>query len=54
MKLKGRAKMLRVYFGEDDRWKDKPLYRAVVEKCRALDFAGLLSFAESKGIAPAR
>jgi len=40
MKLAGRAKMLRIYFGEDDKWQDKPLYRAVVEKCRELDMAG--------------
>ena len=40
MKLPGNAKMLRVYFGEDDKWKDKPLYRAIVERCRELDIAG--------------
>jgi PII-like signaling protein len=40
MKLSGRAKMLRVHFGEDDKWHGKPLYRAIVEKCRELDVAG--------------
>jgi hypothetical protein len=40
MKLEGKAKMLRVYFGEDDKWNGKPLYRAIVEKCRELDIAG--------------
>ena len=40
MKLEGKAKMLRIYFGEDDKWKNKPLYRAIVEKCRELDIAG--------------
>ena len=40
MKLAGRAKMLRIYFGENDKWKDKPLYRVIVEKCRELDIAG--------------
>jgi uncharacterized protein len=40
MKLAGKAKMLRIYFGEDDKWRDKPLYRAIVEKCRELDIAG--------------
>jgi len=40
MKLEGKAQMLRVYFGEDDKWKSKPLYRAIVEKCRELDIAG--------------
>jgi uncharacterized protein len=40
MKLAGKAKMLRIHFGEGDKWKDKPLYRAIVEKCRELDIAG--------------
>jgi uncharacterized protein len=40
MKLSGKAKMLRIHFGEDDKWKGKPLYRAIVEKCRELDIAG--------------
>ncbi|MFZ0736582.1 MAG: DUF190 domain-containing protein, partial [Candidatus Acidiferrales bacterium] len=40
MRLEGKAKMLRIHFGEDDKWKDKPLYRAIVEKCRELDIAG--------------
>ncbi|HXX44252.1 MAG TPA: DUF190 domain-containing protein [Candidatus Acidoferrales bacterium] len=40
MKLAGRAKMLRIYFGEDDKWRNQPLYRAIVEKCRELDIAG--------------
>ncbi len=40
MKLAGKAKMLRMYFGENDRWKDKPLYQVIVEKCRELDIAG--------------
>jgi len=40
MKLAGKATMLRIYFGEDDKWKDRPLYRAIVEKCRELDIAG--------------
>ena len=40
MKLEGKAKMLRIHFGEDDKWQGKPLYRAIVEKCRELDLAG--------------
>lgn len=40
MKLEGKAKMLRIHFGEDDKWHDKPLYQAIVEKCRELDIAG--------------
>ncbi len=40
MKLEGKAKMLRIHFGEDDKWRGKPLYEAIVEKCRELDLAG--------------
>jgi hypothetical protein len=40
MKLEGKAKMLRIHFGEDDKWHGKPLYQAIVEKCRELDIAG--------------
>jgi hypothetical protein len=40
MKLAGKAKMLRIHFGEDDKWKGKPLYEAIVAKCRELDIAG--------------
>ena len=40
MKLEGKAKMLRIHFGENDKWEGKPLYEAIVEKCRKLDLAG--------------
>lgn len=40
MKLQGKAKMLRIHFGEDDKWKDQPLFKAIVDKCRELDIAG--------------
>jgi uncharacterized protein len=40
MKLEGKAKMLRVHFGEDDQWHGRPLYQAIVERCRELDIAG--------------
>jgi len=49
MKLEGQAKMLRIHFGEDDKWKDKPLYRAIVEKCRELDIAGATVFRGIEG-----
>jgi PII-like signaling protein len=49
MKLEGRAKMLRIYFGEDDKWNGKPLYRAIVEKCRELDIAGATVFRGTEG-----
>jgi PII-like signaling protein len=40
MKLEGNAKMLRIHFGEDDKWQGQPLYEAIVERCRELDIAG--------------
>jgi len=36
----GHAKMLRVFFGEADKWHDEPLYDAIVKKLRMLDIAG--------------
>jgi uncharacterized protein len=49
VKLAGKAKMLRIHFGEDDKWNGKPLYRAIVEKCRELDIAGATVFRGIKG-----
>jgi uncharacterized protein len=40
MRLEGKAKMLRIHFGEDDKWHGRPLYEAIVQKCRELDLAG--------------
>jgi len=33
--------MMRIYIGELDRWKDKPLHTALVEAMRANDIAGV-------------
>ena len=49
MKLEGKAKMLRVHFGEDDKWQGKPLYEAIIEKCRVLDIAGATVFRGIEG-----
>jgi uncharacterized protein len=49
MKLEGTAKMLRIHFGEDDKWEEKPLYRAIIEKCRELDIAGATVFRGIEG-----
>jgi uncharacterized protein len=49
MKLAGKAKMLRIHFGENDKWNDKPLFRAIVEKCRELDIAGATVFRGIEG-----
>src|ERR1035437_8397755 len=37
----GRAKLMRIYIGGNDKWHDKPLYQALVESLRANDIAGV-------------
>ncbi|MBZ5659517.1 MAG: DUF190 domain-containing protein [Acidobacteriia bacterium] len=37
----GKAKLMRIYIGENDKWHDKPLYQALVESLRANDIAGV-------------
>jgi len=49
MKLQGKARMLRIHFGEDDKWQGKPLYEAIVVKCRELDIAGATVFRGIEG-----
>lgn len=49
MKLTGKAKMLRIHFGEEDKWQGKPLYEAIVQKCRELDIAGATVFRGVEG-----
>jgi len=46
-KIEGKARMMRIYIGEADRWRDKPLYQALVEAMRANDIAGVTVY---KGI----
>jgi PII-like signaling protein len=41
LKIEGKAKLMRIYIGEADRWKDKPLHVALVEAMRANDIAGV-------------
>lgn len=40
-KREGVAKLMRIYIGENDKWRDKPLYEALVEALRANDIAGV-------------
>jgi len=49
MKLEGKATMLRIHFGEDDKWEGKPLYEAIVLNCRELDIAGATVFRGIEG-----
>jgi len=41
LKIEGKAQMMRIFLSEDDRWKSKPLYEALVEAMRANDIAGV-------------
>jgi PII-like signaling protein len=41
LKIEGKAQMMRIFLSEEDRWKSKPLYEAMVEAMRANDIAGV-------------
>jgi hypothetical protein len=40
MRTVQKAKLLRLHFGESDRYKGKPLYEAIVNRCLELKIAG--------------
>jgi PII-like signaling protein len=44
MKLPDEAKLLRVFIGETDKYKGKPLYEAIVLKAREMNLAGATVF----------
>lgn len=39
-RVAGKAKMMRVYLGEADRWNGEPLYDAIVKRLHMMDIAG--------------
>jgi PII-like signaling protein len=41
VRIEGKAKLMRIYIGEQDRWKDKPLHEALIESLRANGIAGV-------------
>jgi PII-like signaling protein len=41
LKREGKAKLMRIFIGENDKWHDKPLHKALVESMRANDVAGV-------------
>jgi hypothetical protein len=49
MKESFQARMVRIHFGEDDRWQGKPLYEAIVEKCRELEIPEVVVFRGIEG-----
>ena len=44
-----KAKLLRLHFGEGDRYNGKPLYEAIVERCKALKIVGATVFRGLEG-----
>jgi PII-like signaling protein len=40
LKRESKAKLMRIFVGENDKWRGKPLYRALLESMRANDVAG--------------
>jgi PII-like signaling protein len=49
MMLNGHARMLRIHFGENDRWHGKPLHEAIVEEARRQDLAGATAYRGIEG-----
>jgi PII-like signaling protein len=41
LRSEGKAKLMRIFIGENDKWHDKPLHRALIEGMRANDIAGV-------------
>jgi PII-like signaling protein len=44
VRLIGKAKMLRIHIGENDKWEGAPLYEAIVKRARQLDIAGATAY----------
>ncbi len=40
LKLQGKAKIMRIFIGENDKWRGQPLHEALLESMRANDIAG--------------
>ncbi|MDA8162154.1 MAG: DUF190 domain-containing protein [Desulfobacteraceae bacterium] len=54
MKLKGKAKMLRVIISGDDKWEGEPLYEAIVKRLIMADIAGATVYKAIAGYGPHR
>ena len=40
MELRGRARLMRIYMGESDKWQGEALYEAILKRLRLMDIAG--------------
>jgi hypothetical protein len=52
MKEEFQARMLRVHFGENDKWQGKPLAEAIFAKCRELEMAEVMVYRGIEGFGP--
>jgi PII-like signaling protein len=41
LKREGKAKMMRIFIGENDKWNGKPLHKALIESMRSNEIAGV-------------
>ncbi len=41
LRSESKAKLMRIFIGENDKWRDKPLHKALIESMRANDIAGV-------------
>ena len=53
MKEEFPARMLRIHFGEDDKWQGKPLHEAILAKCRELGIAEAIVYRGIEGFGTA-
>ena len=49
MKEEFQARMLRIYFGENDKWEGTALHEAIVAKCQELNMAGAIVYRGIEG-----
>jgi len=49
MRTVKKAKLLRLHFGESDQYNGKPLYEAIVNRCKELKIAGATVFRGHEG-----
>jgi PII-like signaling protein len=49
MKEQFQANMLRIHFGEGDKWQGKPLHEAILAKCQELGMAGAIVYRGIEG-----
>jgi uncharacterized protein len=49
MRTTKKAKLLRLHFGESDQYDGKPLYEAIVHRCKELRIAGATVFRSLEG-----